>query len=233
MTVAADLLALQESDLALDSARARLSEIGDELRESDELTSARAWLEAAEENLRRLTSEQSDLEFAADEVRAKVSQVEEKLYSGTVTDARELSDLDADLKSLKNNLQTREDDLLTALEATEEGEATAAQAKSIFAGVEASWQAGQGHLEAEKAEVEPEAERLQALREEQASAINRGALSLYDTLRGRRDGAAVATVERGMCQGCRISLPRNIIQKARDPSALVQCVSCERILVFV
>ena len=233
MTVASDLFALQETDLALDAAIARLEEIESQLGESEELTSARNWLEAASENVRRLKSIQSDLEFEADDARAKVGTVEARLYSGEVTDSRELSDLDADLKSLKNNLQTREDSLLASIELTEEGEAVSAQAQSILSGVEARWQADQSHLLAEKADLEPEIERLRAIREEQSGGADRAALSLYDILRQRRDGSAVATVERGMCRGCRITLPRNIIQKARDPGALVQCVSCERILVFV
>ena len=233
MTVAADLFALQETDLALDSALARLGETESQLGETEELTSARGWLEAATEHLRRLKSTQSDLEFEADEVRAKVATVEAKLYGGEVTDSRELSDLDADLKSIKNHLETREDALLAGLEQTEEGEAAAARAQAILSGVEARWKAAQAHLQAERGDLEPEIERLRAIREEQSAAADRASLSLYDILRDRRDGSAVATVERGMCQGCRITLPRNIIQKARNPGALVQCVSCERILVFV
>ncbi len=233
MTLAADLFALQETDVALDSALARLEETESQLGESNELTSARGWLEAAAEHLRQLKSTQSDLEFEADEVRAKVAAVQAKLYSGDVTDSRELSDLDADLKSINHNLQTREDALLTSLEQTEEGEAAAAQAQAILSDIEARWKAGQAQLQAEKADLEPQIERLRAIREEQSAAADRASLSLYDILRERRDGSAVATVERGMCQGCRITLPRNIIQKARNPGALVQCVSCERILVFV
>jgi predicted nucleic acid-binding Zn-ribbon protein len=46
----------------------------------------------------------------------------------------------------------------------------------------------------------------------------------------RRQGRAVAKVERGMCGGCRISLPMTVLQKARSGLDVVQCVSCERIL---
>ncbi len=94
-------------------------------------------------------------------------------------------------------------------------------------------EAAQARLQTEKADLEPEIERLRALREGQSAATDRVWLNLYDILRERRDGSAVATVERSMCQGCRITLPRNIIQRARNPEELVQCVSCERILVFV
>jgi hypothetical protein len=233
MTVAADLFALQETDLALDAALARLDEIERQLGKSEELTTAHSWLEAAAEHVRQLKSTQSDLEFEADEVRAKVAAVEAKLYGGEVTDSRELSDLDADVKSLKSNLQTREDALLTSLEQTEEAEVVAAQTQTILSSIEARWQDDQSHLLAERADLEPEIARLGAIREGQRGAVDRAALSLYDVLRERRDGAAVATVERGMCHGCRISLPRNIIQKARSTGTLVQCVSCERILVFL
>ena len=233
MTVAADLFALQETDVALDTARARLEETENQLGETNELTSARAWLEAATEYLSQLKSTQTDLEFEADEVRAKVATIETKLYSGEITDSREVSDFDADLQSLKSNLRTREDALLASLEQTEDSEAAMVQIQAALTDIEARWQAAQAHLQAEKAELEPEIERLRAKRDEQAAATDRAWLSLYDLLRQRRDGFAVANVERSMCQGCRITLPRNIIQKARNPGALVQCVSCERILVFV
>ena len=197
MTVAADLFALQETDLALDSALARLAETESQIGETDELTSARDWLEAATEHLRQLKSTQSDLEIEADDVRAKVAAVEAKLYGGEVTDTRELSDLDADLKSIKHNLQTREDAFLASLEETEESEALAARIQAILSDVEARWKASQSRLEAEKGDLEPEIERLRAIREEQSSAADRASLSLYDILRDRRDGSAVATVERG------------------------------------
>jgi len=41
---------------------------------------------------------------------------------------------------------------------------------------------------------------------------------------------SVAKVEGGACQGCRISLPMNLLQKARSGNSLVQCSSCERVL---
>ena len=233
MTVAADLFALQGTDIALDSAVARLEEAKSQTGETEELTSARRWLDSATDFLSKLKSAQSDLEFEADEVRAKVSAVEAKLYGGEITDSRELSDFSADLDSLKNNLSTREDAFLAGLQRTEDSEAAMAQIQAALVDIEARWKAAQAHLQAQKADLEPEIERLRSLRDEQSAATDRAWLSLYDVLRDRRDGAAVATVERGMCQGCRITLPRNIIQKARNPAELVQCVSCERILVFV
>jgi hypothetical protein len=87
-------------------------------------------------------------------------------------------------------------------------------------------------MRAEKATIEPEVANLQARRAGQAGGIDPRTMSLYQTLRERRAGQAVARVERGMCQGCRISLPMSVIQKARVSNNLTQCVSCERILLL-
>jgi predicted nucleic acid-binding Zn-ribbon protein len=232
MTVAADLFALQETDLALDKALARLAEIEELSGETEELITARHWLEAAGERLKELASTQKDLEFEADEVRTHAVNVEGRLYGGKVTNAKELQDLDADLKSLKTQLQTKEDALLEHMEITEQVESYRLEIEAELGRIEADWRDSQDHMVTEKHELQPEAERLQSVREGQASGVDRAALSLYSALRDRSQGIAVAGVERGMCQGCRITLPTNIIQKARQPGALVQCVSCERILVF-
>ena len=56
-------------------------------------------------------------------------------------------------------------------------------------------------------------------------------LMLYMNLRsGNVGGAVVAKVERGSCQGCRITLPTRVLQLARTSSGTVQCPSCNRIL---
>jgi predicted nucleic acid-binding Zn-ribbon protein len=56
-------------------------------------------------------------------------------------------------------------------------------------------------------------------------------LSLYEGLRSTRQGRGVALMERGACQGCRITLPTHLVQRLRAGGQLVQCPSCERILV--
>ena len=89
MTAVAELLLLQDTDLALDKALARLSEIEIALGESDELISAR---EAAAERaaaVAALRAQQKDLELAADEVRNKGAVIEKKLYGGTVKNPKE------------------------------------------------------------------------------------------------------------------------------------------------
>jgi len=231
MSIAFDLYTLQEIDLALDWAVARLADIEAALHETEELLEARTIVEEKQAGVDQLRSRQNDLEWAVEEVRIKASEVEGKLYGGTVRNPKELSDLDADLTSLKAQVRKREDDLLALLVDLDDAESQLRAAQAESAELEASWGAVQEALQRERDEIQPEVERLQSSRTSESGAIDRAALSLYEALRQRRAGRAVARVERGMCQGCRITLPVSVLQKARSGTGLVQCVSCERMLL--
>ncbi len=71
---------------------------------------------------------------------------------------------------------------------------------------------------------------LEVKRQNQTSLVSPEHLNLYDSLRSKRQGQAVVKVERGLCQGCRISLPTKVVQLARTAQKPVQCPSCSRIL---
>lgn len=233
MTSASDLFDLQDIDLALDAATTRLAEIEEGLTESEELIAARTLVEEKQQQLDDLKSRQRDEEATVDGIRAKAETVDKKLYSGTVTNAKELGDLHADFKMLNNQASDAEDKLLTTMVEIDDANAELTEAQAAFADVNARWEEDQSRLRAEKTEVEPEIARLETEREETASGIDPRAMSLYKLLRARRGGTAVARVERGMCGGCRISLPSAALTKARGSGELVQCVSCERILLVV
>lgn len=231
MTTAAELLALQETDLAIDSAVARLTEIEAQLGETEELIEARQWVDLCRERLRPLEERQRGLDWEAEEVRGKAAAIENKLYGGTVRNPKELEDFQADLTSLRGQLSRREDALLEVMLELEDAEMGLRQAEATLAEVEESWKAQQTSLQETRAKLKEEIEELEAKRTRQVDGMDAPALSLYQALRERRQGAAVAVVERGLCQGCRISLPMSIVQKARAGAGLVQCVSCERILL--
>lgn len=230
MTTAPELLALQETDLALDRARARLAELESQIGESEELITARETAGEQRQVVTQLRSRLSETEWSVDEVKDKATEVESKLYGGTIRNPKELSDLDADLTSLKVQVAKREDTLLSLLVEIDDAEAQLAGAEAALAEVESEWNQHQAALLQEKAQIEPRIASLQASRDDQSTAVDTSSLRLYQLLRDRHGGQAVASVERGMCQGCRITLPMSVLQKARSGIELVQCVSCERIL---
>jgi len=230
MSSVSDLYLLQELDSALDRATTRLEEIERLLEETEELILARQVKEEKELAVNELRSRQKDLEWEVDEVRTKVEGVDAKLYGGSVRIPKELSDLDADLRSLKALLAHREDGLLALMVEIDEADADRRAATEAYTAMEAARSAACEELLEERSSVQPEADSLRQRRMERIDSLDRSSLSLYTLLRERKSGLAVARVEQGMCQGCRISLPAAIVQRAKSGAGPVQCVSCERIL---
>ncbi|MGB2694751.1 MAG: C4-type zinc ribbon domain-containing protein [Dehalococcoidia bacterium] len=230
MTSSAELFALQEVDLALDKARASLADAEAGLGEDEELVEARQAAEERRDALRAAERAFKDHEFEADELRAKIEPLEKKLYAGGVHNPKELGDLQRDIESIRRHRSGLEDKALEAMEALDRAQEEAAEAERHLEEVGGEYAHEQEDLGGRKGRLEAEIARLEEERAEEAKNIDASMISLYEKLRVNHQGRAVAKILGGACQGCRISLPVNIIQRARGGAVLVQCTSCERIL---
>lgn len=230
MTIAADLYTLQEIDSAIEAVRASLTTVEEQLGESEELVGGRQAVDEARDALEGVSRQQRDQEWQVDDLRSRLSGVEGKLYGGSVRNPKELAGVQEEANILKGQLRRREDELLDLMVRVEEGQAGLREAEESLAEVEGRWRQEQKELTSEKERLEGELAGLEERRGRQSGLIEAKVLALYDNLLQRRQGRAVVKVERGMCGGCRISLPMTVLQKARSGLDVVQCVSCERIL---
>jgi predicted nucleic acid-binding Zn-ribbon protein len=230
MTIAADLYALQEIDSAIEAVKASLAAVEEQLGESEELIAGRQAVDEGRDALEDVSKQQRELEWQVDDLRSRLSDVESKLYGGSVRNPKELASVQEEANILKGQLRRREDELLDLMVRGEERQAALREAEGSLAEVESRWRQEQGELAGEKERLEGELAGLEERRGQQSGLIEARVLALYDNLWERRQGRAVVKVERGMCGGCRISLPMTVLQKARSGLDVVQCVSCERIL---
>jgi len=230
MTIAADLYALQEIDSAVEAAKASLAAVEEQLGESEEVIASRQAVEERRDALEDVSKQQRDLEWQVDDLRSRLSDVEGKLYGGSVRNPKELASVQDEANILKGQLRRREDELLDLMVRAEESQAALREAEESLAEVEGRWRQEQKELASEKERLEGELAGLEERRKQQSGLIEARVLALYNNLWERRQGRAVVKVERGMCGGCRISLPMSVLQKARSGLDVVQCVSCERIL---
>jgi predicted nucleic acid-binding Zn-ribbon protein len=230
MTRISDLWRLQETDTALDSRRASSSDAESRLGESEELGAARARRDELRSTLHRAQGSQKDVELEADDLRGKIADAEKKLYSGTIKNPKELASLQADIDQLKRHLSAVEDrdlEALSALEAAQNDERTAA---AELEALEAAWNEEQHDLTERVARLASEIREYEAERAERIENIAPDLLRTYDHIRLAHQGRALAKLDRSICLGCRISLPTQMVNKARAGNALVQCPNCERIL---
>jgi predicted nucleic acid-binding Zn-ribbon protein len=224
------LYELQEVDLEIDAKRETLSQVMSRLGESEVLDEVRLSLAEDEEKLVELQRTQREVEREVEDLQAKAAVATDKLYSGTVKNPKELTSLQEQLSNFKRKIGEGDDKTLDIMSEVEAAQKEVSLKRSEVTKLEEEWQAEQASLSQEQTELSVALATLEPRRKELASRVDTLSLELYEALRQKRQGRAVAKLERGMCQGCRIALPMSELQRARMGQELVQCGSCERIL---
>jgi predicted nucleic acid-binding Zn-ribbon protein len=231
MTSAADLFGLQEIDLARDSRRALIADIESRLGETEDLVAARDLTQTTEAEFEAVRHEQRELETQLQDLDARMAPLEKKLYDGSVRNPKELTDLQKEDNVFKKQRGALDDRGLQLMERAEAATTALDGAKRRLSQVDQAWRQDVADLRATRDRAEREMARLDEERQRRATEMDPAALGVYDILRPKKSGRAVARIERGICQGCRLTLPTHVVQKARSTVALVPCPSCERILV--
>jgi len=232
MTKGADLLHLQSLDQEEGVKRRRLAEVEAALGESEALKQARRALESTQAQVKRWTLRQRDLELQTQGISDKISRSESRLYSGAVTNPKELADLQAEVASLRRRRQKLEDDLLSAMIEREEAQAAQDEAHQSLDETQARWSAQQSDLLAEREALQEKLADLQQAREEVLPSIDAGDLAAYQALRRRKGGIAVVEVVNGACGGCGVGVSPGLEWQLRS-EGLGTCSNCDRIIVRV
>ncbi len=63
-----------------------------------------------------------------------------------------------------------------------------------------------------------------------ATSVDKGLLSRYNRLKAGRKDLALAAVKNGICQGCRLQIPPQLVAEVRRSEVLQTCSYCQRIL---
>jgi hypothetical protein len=230
LSLGKQLYELQEVDLEIDAQREALSKVMGRLGQSEVLDQARLSLAGDEERLAELERSQREREREVEDLRAKATASEEKLYGGTVKNPKELASLQEQVVNLQRKMRERDDKTLDIMTEVDTMQQKVSLKRGEVAKMEEDWQAEQTSLSQQQAELGAALATLVQKGKDLAARLDAASLELYQALRRKRQGRAVAKVEQGMCQGCRIALPMSELQRARLGQELVQCSSCERLL---
>jgi len=228
MGVVKQLYELQEVDLELESSERAVKQIVSQLGESQEVVGVRDKLALERQRLEELRREQHSLEWEIEDIGAKLTATEDRLYSGTIGNPKELASLQHEADGLKLKRSQLEDKALDVMEQVELTTASVANISSQLKTLETEWQSQQQQLSSEMERLKAVMLNLQHQRQLLSAEIDPEVIALYHELK-KQKGTAVARVEQGVCQGCRISLSNADLQRARSGS-LTQCSSCGRIL---
>ena len=228
MSIAKDLYRLQELDLALEANTQAQKRVSSQIGESQIVLKAREKLAEEQKNLDTLTAQEKSTEWEIDDLTTKIKDIEKKLYGGKIFNSQELSSLQQETEDIKKRRSTLEDESLGLMDQMELTRKAIVSSQEGLAKLEIQWQAQQKQLTAELEQLKAAQTTLGSDRQQITALIEPEAYAIYQELR-KRKGLAVAKVEQGICQGCRITLPNTDLQRAKG-GGVVRCSSCGRII---
>lgn len=226
----AQLARLNEIDLAIDALKTRLHEIAEELREPATLAAARTAMAEATAVLHQARTAQRDRELTQQEVAGRLKAAEDKLYSSKTRSSRQVENEEADVRQLRHQFAEAEERLLEAMLAVDEAAEQHATRQAELTRLIADWQVKQAALTQEQARLKAQGPALLARQASARKGIPPAILTVYDNLRPRRAGRAVAQVQGDECSACRVALPPSKLAEVRGGEELAYCGNCGRLL---
>jgi predicted nucleic acid-binding Zn-ribbon protein len=228
MSIARDLYSLQEIDLAFEANIQAQKRVSGQIGESQVVLKAKTKLAEEQKNLETFAAQQKSTDWEIDDLTAKIKDVEKKLYGGKIFNSKELSNLQLETEDLKKRRSGLEDKSLGLMDQLEMTRKAIAGSKEELTKLETMWHALQRQLVVELEQLKAAQITLESNRQQVTVLIDADTLFTYQELR-KRKGLAVAKVEQGICQGCRITLPNTDLQRAKG-GGVVRCSSCSRII---
>jgi len=160
----------------------------------------------------------------------KIDQNQKKLYSGSVTNPKELEDLQLESVSLKKYLSVLEERQLVAILELDEAQNDFNKASSEVAAIKEKMESEHGKLISEKNDLEHSITEANTQKDAFLSSNDIPDLHTYQSLLKSSGGIAVTLMVSSSCSSCGANIPSAIAQEARSPAKLAFCPTCRRIL---
>jgi hypothetical protein len=232
----AALLAVQEHDTRTDQLNHRIETLplrSDLAQLEDDVRAVDDQLVVAQRRRDELGRSQQRLEDEIASLTERANQAEKQLYSGSVTNPRELQALQDDVASIRRRIGQLEDDELEIMELVEPVDAERAQLTGERERLDAEGVRLRTALGEAESELAAQLAAVQAERDAAAAEVPDELWPEYDKLRARFGGVGIARLVGSTCQGCHLALPAVEVDRIRKLplDEAVHCEECGRLLV--
>lgn len=230
------LLDIQNLDISLDQITHKLSNLPE--RETA------AKLRAQYENLKyrevAAVTEVADKELEVrkaendvDLVRIRLEKDSDLLQSGSISDSKQLTELQHELESLKRRQQLLEDEEIDILQQLEDSQKNLVNVREELERVTREL------LKADEAEtvavatLDAEREEISNERIAESKSVPEELLKIYEKVRKDNGGIGASSLAMGRCDGCRIQFSQADMNKYKSAAdgELLRCEDCRAILI--
>ncbi len=226
------LYQLQQTDSQIEADEAELSGLDNGETLAGELEAEEAKLRELEDKLTAAQAElydkQLQLQGTEDDRQAKWDQT----YGGMVSDPKELSALERKIEELDWRKGKLEEDIIMLLDDVEALQEQVGQKQAEVEEMSSKLSEVRQHFEQRSAELSEELQDLAQRRSELEAQIKSSLLDDYEHTRQHSANIAVAVVKDRACSACHTAVASSLLGELQQPTIVVRCESCRRILVL-
>ncbi len=221
---------LQTLDHEIADKTKRAHQVNAALASDPTAVAAQTALDAEQKKLEALQRAMRDRELEAQGLDQKIKELNEQVYSGRITNPKELDGYAKDLEMHRRNRSALDDKLLELMEAIDQAQKRVNEKSNALKQTQAKRAGDLEHLTREQHVLATRLAELEVEREKTRAALSADLLRTYDQLYRTKAGRAVTQLKHSACGACGMSVPTGLMNRLRAGEEIVFCSSCGRIL---
>jgi uncharacterized protein len=225
------LLILQDRDRQIMRMKTELSRIEPERAQlAAKAAGAQGSLDSAKLRGKQIESDRKKLEL---EVEGKKQQIEKySLQQFQTKKNEEYRALAHEIEICKQHIVKLDDQQIELMEKAEAAQKEVQAANQIANEARKLMDGQVADLKSREENLKRELGELEANRQQLADVVEEGARSRYERLLKNKGSNVVVGVQHGVCGGCHMKLPAQIIVSCQAHQEIVTCINCGRILYY-
>lgn len=225
------LLILQDRDRKIRRVRGELTHIEPERQALKAKAAAtQAALEVAKTKVKELESGRKDLELEVEAKKELISKYANQQFQTRKNE--EYRALAHEIDLCKQQIFKIEDQEIALMEQAEAGQREVVRATQAAADAKKLVEEQLTALASREVNLKKEMSELLANREELAGAVDDSARGRYERLVKNKGENVVVGIQHGVCGGCHMRVPPQILVTCQAQQELVTCSNCGRILYY-
>ena len=225
------LLALQQIDTQIQRTRKTQAGLDTGADAKTKAAAARAAANLASQEYHKVSADLKDTELKLSSVENKAKSNQQRMYQGTITNSKELANLEKEIASLGRQRSDLDGRVLELMDEVEAKKTAASLAEAEAAQAEGHHQSTVAAYHSRFQSLGDDLTSLTAQRNEAAKQIeDKAMLKRYDDIRARAAGVGIARVVDRTCGGCHMQLGSQAINMALGGDDLAICENCGRML---
>lgn len=225
------LLVLQDRDLRIERLEEELEEIPEKRAALQGRTaSSQAVLEAAKKGVLEIEARRKELELEVRGLKDRIDKYSNQQLQTKKND--EYKALANEIENCKRQITSIEDREIECMEQAEAAQKKVKTAQATADEARKEMESLVGELGARETRLREELKNLTADRTGVSAEVDEVVRARYQRLFDNKGGKVVVGIQHGVCGGCHMRLPVQIVVQVRAGQEVTTCPNCARILYY-